>query len=531
MGRAGLIIARRPGNTFNPEAHPHRWVRVVVLYTKPPRLERLEGDPLEASRFVIVPVYKSGGKEGKPLIEGLAARADEAAGGVLRRAVEAGLFRGEAGEVLTGFTGEGRVVVFAGAGEKEAGEDKLLENARNSAAAAVRAVLEKAEEAALAASGYGPGAREAALGALLGAYRFEYFKKEKKAKLSRILVDLDADSIREVEAVAEGVYLARDIANAPPHEVAPPRLALKLRDLFSGLDNVEVEVFDYDRLVREGFGGIVNVGRGSDEKPRLVIIRYKGGEGDPVAVVGKTIVFDSGGINLKPSHMMFEMRADKAGGAAAAGIAWAAARLGLPVNLVALIPAAINVPSGSSYLPSDVIRMWDGTTVEVTNTDAEGRLVLADAIAYAAKALGASEIIDLATLTGAAWIALGPLYAALFTRDDGLAKEVEEAARRTGERVWRLPLVDEYKAMLGKKAPIGDVANAAMRAGGAICAALFLERFAHGKKWAHIDIAGPGIGSDAGPMAPKYWPQGLAPGWGVRLIIEYLRSRASGAKA
>ena len=501
----------------------------MVLYTRPPKLESFEGDPLEAARFVVVPVFRGEGKEGKPLLEGLSARADEAVGGALRRAVEAGLFRGEPGETLTAFTSDGRVVVFAGAGEREADEAKLLENARNSAAAAVKSLLEKAEEVAIAASEYGSASGEAVLGALLGAYKFEAFKSEKKTKLSRILADLPGERLGEILAVAEGVYLARDIANAPPHEVAPPRLALKLKDLFAGLENVEVEVFDYDRLVREGFGGIVNVGRGSDEKPRLVVIRYKGGEGDPVAVVGKTIVFDSGGINIKPSHMMFEMRADKAGGAAAAGIAWTAARLRLPVNLVVLIPAAINVPSGSSYLPSDVIRMWDGTYVEVTNTDAEGRLVIADAIAYAAKALGAREIIDLATLTGAAWIALGPLYAALFTRDEGLADAISKASERTGERVWRLPLVDEYKAMLGKKAPLGDVANAAMRAGGAICAALFLERFTHGKKWAHLDIAGPGIGSDAGPMAPKYWPQGLAPGWGVRLIIEYLRSAASGA--
>jgi len=502
----------------------------VVLYTRPPRLEALEGDPLSAARFVVVPVFQSKGDgEAKPLIEGLAARADEAVGGALSRAVEAGLFRGSAGETLTAFTGDGRVVVFAGAGEKGAEPWRLAENARASAAAAVKALVEKAGEVALPASEYGEAALEAVVGALLGAYRFEAFKSERKAKLSRVLADLPRERLEEALALAEGVYLARDIANAPPHEVAPPRLAERLRDLFSRLDRVEVEVFDYDRLVREGFGGIVNVGRGSDEKPRLIIVRYNGGEGDPVAIVGKTIVFDSGGINLKPSHMMFEMRADKAGGAAAAGIAWAAARLGLPVNLVALIPAAINVPSGSSYLPSDVVRMWDGTYVEVTNTDAEGRLVIADAIAYAAKQIGASEIIDLATLTGAAWIALGPLYAALFTRDDKLARALEEASRRTGERLWRLPLVDEYKAMLGKKAPLGDVANAAMRAGGAICAALFLERFAHGKRWAHLDIAGPGIASDAGPMAPKYWPQGLAPGWGVRLIIDYLRSRGSGA--
>ncbi|MEB2836375.1 MAG: leucyl aminopeptidase family protein [Desulfurococcales archaeon] len=498
-----------------------------MLYTRPPRVEALEGDPLEAGAGdVVVPVFKS--KDGSVKLEGTAARADELVGGALSGAVKAGRFKGDVGETLAAYTREGRSVVFVGVGEEGVEEHKMLENARSALAAAVKGLVEKSQEATLVLSELGNAGVEALVGALLGAYKMEAFKNEKKARLSRLLVDLPGDSIREAVAIAEGVYLARDLANAPPHEVAPPRLAERLRDLFSGLENVDVEVFDYDRLVREGFGGIVNVGRGSEEKPRLVVIRYRGGEGDPVALVGKTIVFDAGGINLKPSQSLFEMRADKAGGAAVVGATWTIARLGLKVNLVTLVPAAINVPSGSSYLPSDVIRMWDGTYVEVTNTDAEGRLVLADAIAYAAKSLAAREIIDLATLTGAAWIALGPLYAALFTRREDLAKAIEEASKKTGERVWRLPLVDEYKAMLGKKAPVGEVANAAMRAGGAICAALFLERFTHGKPWAHLDIAGPGIGSDAGPMAPKYWPQGLAPGWGVRLLVEYVRSKAGG---
>jgi len=495
----------------------------MVLYTKPPRVETLEEDPLEAGvGDIVIPVFKD--REGGVRIEGLAARADGLVGGLLSKAVKAGRFKADVGETLTGYTGDGRAIHFVGAGE-DVEEAKALENARGSMAAAVRGLLEKSETVALALKPFGDAAREGLLGALMGAYAFEAFKNEKKAKLSKILVDLGTEAVREAAAIAEGVYLARDIANAPPHEVAPPKLAEKLRDLFSAFSNVEIEVFDYDRLVREGFGGIVNVGRGSDEKPRLVIIKYRGGEGEPIALVGKTIVFDSGGINLKPSQSLFDMRADKAGGAAVVGATWAIAKLGLKVNLVTLVPAAINVPSGSSYLPSDVIRMWDGTYVEVTNTDAEGRLVLADALAYAAKSMGAREIVDLATLTGAAWIALGPLYAALFTRNEDLAKAIEEASAKTGERVWRLPLVDEYKNMLAEKAPLGQVANAAMKSGGAICAALFLERFTHGKPWAHLDIAGPGIGSDAGSLAPKYWPQNLAPGWGVRLLVEYVKSR------
>jgi len=175
------------------------------------------------------------------------------------------------------------------------------------------------------------------------------------------------------------------------------------------------------------------------------------------------------------------------------------------VKLYALLPVVINVPSGSSYLPSDVIKKWDGTRVEINNTDAEGRLILADAIAYAAKRLGAKKIIDAATLTGAIVVALGPLVAGLFTRSEDLAKAIEEAAKATGEMVWRMTMVDDYKAWLAK-APLGDIVNVAGRYGGAIFAALFLERFTHGAEWAHLDIAGPGIGLEAQGVAPSYWP-------------------------
>jgi leucyl aminopeptidase len=226
------------------------------------------------------------------------------------------------------------------------------------------------------------------------------------------------------------------------------------------------------------------------------------------------------------------MRSDKAGGAAIIGALWAISKLNLGINVVGLIPAVINVPSGESYLPSDIIRMWDGTVVEVTNTDAEGRLIIGDAIAYAAKALGAGEIVDLATLTGAIVVALGPLIAGLFTRDDRLREELLEASRRTGEKLWPMPMEDDYKQWLTRGAMVGDVANAGTRVGGAIYGALFLERFSHGKPYAHIDIAGPGMGYEAGGIAPSYWPdRSLAPGYGVRLLVEYLLSKASRLKA
>ena len=488
-----------------------------MLYTRPPTVE-VAGSPsegLEARRPLVVPVVK---KEGKPVIEGFVADVDSSLGGVLSRAVDAGLFKGDVGEIYV-VPGKAGPVYFVGVGE--AGN----EDVRKGLAKVAKQLVEKFEEAFIALDVLPEAVRgEALLGFLLGSYRLEAFKSEKKAKLSRILVSgVSGEEAARIIAVAEGVYLARDVANAPPNDLYPERLAEKVKELFAELKNVEVEIFDYERLVREGFGGLVNVGKGSVHKPVLIKLHYKGG-GKKVAVVGKTIVFDTGGIQLKQPHMMFTMYADKAGGAAVLGIVWAAAKLGLKLDLYGLLSAAINAPSGEAYLPSDVIRMWDGTMVDVGHTDAEGRLAIADAIAYAAKEIGADIVIDLATLTGAAVVALGPLIAALFTRDDGLAKLFEEASKQTGELLWRMPMADVYKSLLVRQARLGDTSNVGGRWAGAIIGALFLERFSHGKKFVHLDIAGPGIGGwDVASIAPDYWPGKHAPGYGVRLVLEVLR--------
>ena len=494
-----------------------------MLYTKPPAVE-VAGSPEEAlgGKPVVIPVAK---KEGKVAVEGVVARADEAVGGVFSKAVEAGLFKGDVGEVFVA-PGKEAPVYFVGVGNA-GGED-----VRRGLAKAAKQVVEKHEEVFLALDGVPGGVRgEALLGFLLGAYRLEAFKSEKKAKLATVLVSgLSNDEAGKAVVVAEAVYLARDVANAPPNDLYPERLAEKVRELFSQLGNVEVEVFDYERLVREGFGGLVNVGKGSVHKPVLIKLHYKGGE-RKVAVVGKTIVFDTGGIQLKQPHTMFTMYADKAGGAAVLGIMWAAAKLGVRLDLYGFLSAAINAPSGEAYLPSDVIRMWDGTMVDVGHTDAEGRLAIADAIAYAAKEVDAEIIIDLATLTGAAVVALGPLIAALFTRDDELAKMFEKASEATGELLWRMPMADVYKSLLVRQARLGDTSNIGGRWAGAIIGALFLERFSHGKRFVHLDIAGPGIGGwDAASIAPEYWPGKHAPGYGVRLVLEVLRGLEAGGE-
>jgi leucyl aminopeptidase len=489
-----------------------------LLYTRPPRLSRFEGEPFSGDAPVVVPVAPSG--DGVWLPDGVPEDVASALG-VLKRL---GVFKGEAGTSYVLPRGSS-AVILAGVG-RPGGSD--LEGVRRGFGQAGRVARKCCGSVVAYVEGLGgAGGEEAVIALGLGAYKLEAFKSKKTSKLSEVLVAGDVD-VGRVSAVLEGVYLARDVANAPPGQLSPPRLAGEVERLFSGLPNVEVEVFDYGRLVREGFGGIVAVGRGSEEKPTLTVIRYRGG-GRRVALVGKTVVFDSGGINLKPSQGITYMRADKAGGAAVLGTVWAAAKLGLPVDLYALVPAVINVPSGSSYLPSDVIKMWDGTWVEVTNTDAEGRLIVADAVAYAVERLGAEVVIDVATLTGAIVVALGPLVAGLFTRDEELARAIEEAGEATGERVWRMPMVDDYAKPMESNALVGDIINAWQRYGGAIFGALFIERFAHGRKHAHLDIAGPGIAYEAGQLTPPHWPDtGLAPGYGVRLLLETLR-RLSGS--
>ncbi|MEB3862061.1 MAG: leucyl aminopeptidase family protein [Desulfurococcales archaeon] len=496
-----------------------------MLYTRPPTLERVEGDILSLGfKSIVVPVWQ--GPEGQPVLEDLAGQVDESIGGPLRNAVEAGGFKAGVGEVFKAYHG-GSEIVFVGLGSSGAGNGERLENVRRAVGKAFKELAESREEVLLCTGNLGgEEALEAVIAAALGSYRLDAFRSKPRMRIRRIGVHGFQGDIELAGAIVEGVYLARDVANAPPNHLTPSRLAEAVRDLFSRLPNVDVEVFSYDRLVREGFGGIVNVGKGSSSKPRLIVIRYTGGEGDPIALVGKTVVFDTGGINLKTSPWITSMRSDKAGGAAVLGASWILAKTRSKTNFVALLPAVINAPSGESYLPSDVIRMWDGTMVEVGNTDAEGRLIIADAIAYAAKEIGAREIVDLATLTGAMVVALGPLIAGYFTRNDEDAAKLEEAARATGDRVWRMPLVDEYKKLLSKSSPLGDVGNVStIRYGGAITAALFLERFTHGKPWIHLDIAGPGIGTDAGPTAPEYWPDGLAPGYGARLVYEYVRRK------
>ena len=297
-----------------------------------------------------------------------------------------------------------------------------------------------------------------------------------------------AASVRRGVVVGESINLARDLANTPPAEKAPTALAARAREvaIAAGLG---VDVWDAARIRHERFGGLLAVAAGSDEPPAFVVLDHrKGGDGLTLALVGKGITFDSGGLSLKPSASMEDMKSDMTGAAVVLAAMSAAARLNLPVNLRGYLAISENMTGGRAMKLGDVLTIRNGKTVEVLNTDAEGRLVLADALSYAAESKP-DRMLDLATLTGACLVALGTKVAGLFSTDDLFAEEVLDACKATGERAWRLPLDDDFKA--GLKSQVADLKNVAGKWGGAVTAAKFLQEFIDAVPWVHLDIAGP----------------------------------------
>jgi|tagenome__1003787_1003787.scaffolds.fasta_scaffold20876482_2 leucyl aminopeptidase len=356
-------------------------------------------------------------------------------------------------------------------------------------------------------------------GTVLASYAYTAYKSESDDDdgLESLVVSSHHDvSTPAVEAgiVAEAVNSARDLQNAPGNVMTPTALADHARTL----DGVTVEVLDRRGIEAAGMGAFAGVAHGSHEEPRLITIRYEPADvaGPILGLVGKAVTFDAGGISLKPGLKMSEMKFDMSGGAAALEATGAIARLGLPVRVVTVIGATENLPSGHALKPGDILRAKTGTTIEIVNTDAEGRLVLADCLAHAVD-LGAERLVDLATLTGAITVTFGKTYAGLIGNDDAWCGDVAAAGDRTGEIVWRLPLHDEYaKAIEGKYA---DIANAVeTRQAGSIAAAEFLKRFVGDVPWAHLDIAG-----TAWDLGRAYAPKGGS-GWGVRLLVELARA-------
>jgi leucyl aminopeptidase len=421
----------------------------------------------------------------------------------------------------------GRALVV-GLGKREDADSERL---RVAAALAAReaARLEASSAAWLLPRSEDDEAAAAALvtGTILASYRFDRFQSSDPDRpapprldsLTLLAPQALAGAAEAARVCAEAQNRARDLQSLPSNVATPSFLGRHAREIASAHAAISTEVLGRKEVAEKEMGGLVAVSRGTAEDPKLIVMRYEGGGSGPtLGLVGKGVTFDTGGISLKPSASMQEMKMDMSGAAAVLEAVAAIAELGLALDLIAVVPATENMPSGTAIKPGDIVTQYNGKTVEVNNTDAEGRLILADALAYAVE-LGAERIVDLATLTGAVLMALGSTYAAVISNDDELAGAVEQAGRTSGELVWRLPLHPEYKALT--KGKVADLTNAAAkRKAGTIYAGSFLEEFVGETPWAHVDIAG--TAWDVG----RAYTGDDASGFGVRLLVELARELA-----
>ena len=365
-------------------------------------------------------------------------------------------------------------------------------------------------------------------GAILSLYKFNQYKSEKnnnEKKLSELtLLTENEKNIKTLKSgvsiakkISAAVYFTRDLINHPGNTATPTYLAEQARKMAKQC-NIKCKILNKPDMEKMGMGALLGVAKGSHQPPKFIILEYWGTKKNkaPVVLVGKGLTFDTGGISIKPSNGMEEMKTDMSGGAGMMGAIMATASLKLPVNVVTLVPATENMPGGSAIKPGDVLKTMSGKTIEVLNTDAEGRLILADALTYAEK-YKPKVVIDMATLTGACVIALGHHATGLLGTDEKLIDAVKKAGEATGERLWQFPLWEEYDEMI--KSDIADVKNIGGRGAGTITAAGLLKKFASEYPWAHLDIAGTAWTGKPKPYVPKG-----AVGIGVRLIVQYLRS-------
>ncbi|MBN1443023.1 MAG: leucyl aminopeptidase [Planctomycetes bacterium] len=476
---------------------------------------------------------------------------DTSARGLVRRAIRGGMFRGARGEVFhlllekRSATG---CLTMLGLGEREKIDGETLRRAFGALARATRRDAPRRASAGdiqlrladapsrevLEKVGWEAGVRAMVEGYVLGGYSFDACKSKRKspggAPLRLVLGPGAIGTRRQREAraglriaraVAEGVRLARDLANTPGNDLYPETLAREARRLARST-SLSCRILGPRELARLSMGAMLGVAQGSAHPPRLIVLEYRpGGRArKTLAIVGKAVTFDSGGISLKPAKGMEEMKFDMAGGAAVLGAMATLARLRPKVRLIGIAAAVENLPGGSAIRPGDVLRSASGKTIEVISTDAEGRLVLADAIHYARR-FRPDAVIDIATLTGAVVVALGHAASGLISTDRDLARRILSAADSSGERVWELPLYKEYSSAVRSK--VADVKNAAGREAGALTAAAFLAGFADGLSWAHLDIAGTAWTE----RTAGYLPVG-ATGVGVRLLTDLALSLAKG---
>jgi len=476
---------------------------------------------------VVVGVYEGG------VFSSAAARVDSAADGAIKRQVESGDISGKAGASTVLYAPAGvtaRRVLVVGLGTQKSFDAARYQKVNIEAVRALgRLPIDRAvsylSEVEVPGRSAAWRVRTAVLAADHASYRytatFKPREKTSQPELGTLAVFGESSlqaSLEQAVAIAEGVRFARELANLPPNICNPAYIADQARAFAEGRDKVSCNVLDHVEMEKLGFGSLLAVARGSVNKPKLVILEYKGGNESekPYAFVGKGVTFDSGGISLKPGAGMEEMKFDMGGAAGVLGGFIAAVKMKLKLNLVCVVPAVENMPDGDSYRPSDVITSLSGLTIEVLNTDAEGRLILCDALTYTAQTFQPHTIIDAATLTGACVIALGKHASGLMSKHDDLATELLSAGEETLDRAWRLPLWDDYQAQLDSG--FADVANIGGKSAGAITAGCFLSRFTDGQRWAHLDIAG---------TAWDEGRKGLATGRPVALLAQWLIDRCA----
>jgi leucyl aminopeptidase len=503
----------------------------VELKTRKIDFSRCETDLLAAGHF----------SDAKGL-DKLNAELDRKLGGAIKQVIKLGDFKGKEGTsaIIYGNDGIGaKRLLLVGLGEKK---KATLDAVRKAAANAAKKSVEiKAETLGLALHQPFEGkfdlpamGRAMAEGTYLGSYCYdEFITEDKNGRLNSLgveVIDPDSTKITKLnKGLCIGVIIgraqsyARTLANRPANIINPSELAAEAKRVAKTTAGLSCTVFDEKQMAAKGMGGILAVGSGSKSPPRFIVLKYspagKAAKGRPtIALVGKAITFDSGGISIKPADKMDEMKLDKTGGIAVLGTMKAAAELKLPLNVFGIIPSAENLPSGASYRPGDIITTFSGKTVEVLNTDAEGRMILCDALAYAA-AQSCNVIIDIATLTGACRVALGKYMAGLMGNDEKLMKQIQAAAEESGEKVWPMPSGDEYAEEM--KSKIADLKNIGSKWGGACTAAAFLRQFTGEAKWVHLDVAGVEMFDNT----TVYTTEG-ASGFGVRLLTTYLMNIA-----
>ncbi|MCI0545798.1 MAG: leucyl aminopeptidase [Candidatus Rokubacteria bacterium] len=483
--------------------------------------------PADARADVVVVGRYAGESRLSPVLQAI----DAKLGGLLARALETERFEGKTGQVSHLFTDgklPARRVMVVGLGRRQEAGTEALRRAASTAARRSRDLGAVSVAVSLPADGVSPRARAQAVveGALLGTYRFDRYLREKSTKALESLAVIEPERRRQAaaregarvgEAWARATAVARDLVNEPANVVTPTQLAERAQEL-AGASGVKVRVLEREDCAKLGMGAYLGVAQGSEQPPKFIHLTYapRGRARKRLALIGKGITFDSGGLDLKSAEGMLRMKYDMAGSAAVLGVFDALPRLRLPVEVHGLVAATENMPSGTAQRPGDVVRAMNGTTIEIGNTDAEGRLTLADALAYAVQEVKPDEMVDMATLTGAVVIALGLGIVGMMASHDGVAGRILAAADEAGERMWRLPLHEEYRE--GLKSEVADLNNvSSQRGAGAIIGGLFMREFAGGIPWAHLDIAGTAYAEREWALGPKG-----ATGVAVRTILAYL---------